>query len=260
MKKTKEYKELIATEITIKNTLSTLTEEQELKVLESNIDLNLSVDKKTTDRIKKKVYEKSAFSPAVRKKTGKDLNKTAIYAAAIITAIALTVTAICAAEQPLRDRIIKVFSKDSAITEAPETERLYPYQSSPVYESVIYPVAEVLDFSDTDYTAVDKIVVRSGLNGTYMTFTDTEELINQIKKITCRSPVSSRGYSGYYYNVKLYSKDREVSAFTLMGEDTVVYGLYEKTGNFEYGAMYTANQEAENLLQQLNVLFENQTK
>lgn len=248
----------------IKNTLSNLSAEQEAKVFDRNIDLDVTLDKKTTDRIKKKVYERLEITTTAKACKKKNLGRTVLYAAAILAVLALSVTAICAKDTPLKDRIIKMFSDESAETKTSaestsETERVYPYESSPVLPAEKYRVAESVDFSGLSFTDVDEIVVTSGLNGDVMTFTDTGELISQIKKITCHSPVSSRGYYGYYYHIRIRSNNKELYNFavTLYGDKYYVfYDTYEKIGNFEYPALYVANDEVKDLTDFLKSGFE----
>ncbi|MBQ7698852.1 MAG: hypothetical protein IJT49_00745 [Clostridia bacterium] len=105
-----------------------------------------------------------------------------------------------------------------------------------------YNVAEKVDFSKVG--GIARAQIRSGITGDTQTVEGEEldKLVSAIGSITASDPVSSRGYCGFYYNVKLYDdQDRMTLDVSFAPDGRIQYSKFEKSHGFIYKAMYKAD-------------------
>ncbi len=236
----------------IKYALNRLSEENELKVYNSSIDVDYPLKDETVKRIKAKTLEKLNVSQQIHtRKLFFYPVRVAIFAC---VAVLLTFTTVCAVAEPIRDRIIKIFNG-----QAEETEQyVYPYLETPEYTPITYPVEEELDFSKFDYSSVDKIIITSGKTGDKKTFYKIEEILSKVKQLKGNSPVSSRGYSGFGYHVEMYNGENELYNFSIFAVDDkflLYYGVFEEFENIKYSCMYTCDTSLKEIEEYFDLLF-----
>ncbi len=233
--------------------LNCISDENELKVYNSSIDVDYMLNKETLDRIKNKTFEKLNILPPIQ--TTKLVFSPLKIAVFACVAVLLTFTTVCAVAEPVRDRIIKIFNG-----QAEETEQyVYPYLETPEYTPITYPVEEELDFSKFDYSSVDKIIITSGKTGDKKTFYIIEEILSKVKQLKGNSPVSSRGYSGFGYHVEMYNGENELynfSVFTVDDKFLLYYGVYEEFENIKYSCMYTCDTSVKEIEEYFDILFD----
>lgn len=220
----------------IRFVLSSLTEEELLKVYACGADIDTQLSKETAQDIRKRTLRKLSISPY--KKTTPFYFKVAV---GTMIAVILAFTVVCAISQPVRDRIVQIFNgfpKETA-------EYTHPYLESPEYNPTKHTVEESIDLSKLDFSFVDKIAVTSGKTGEEKMFFETDELLSKIKTLKGHSPVSSRGYYGFGYGVKVYSGERIVYEFSVSTIDekyVIIYGVYEEYDNKKYSCIYTSDE------------------
>ena len=237
----------------IKYTLNHLSEENELKVYNSSIDVDFLLKDDMVKRIKVKTFEKlNILQPVQTRKSILSPLKVAIFAG---IAVLLTFTTVCAVAEPVRDRIIKIFNG-----QAEETEQYtYPYLETIEYTPTTYPVADILDFSTFDFSSVDKIIITSGKTGEEKILYEIGDIISKTKKIKGHSPISSRGYSGFGYHVEMYNGENELynfSIFTVDDKFLLYYGVYEEFKNIKYSCVYTCDILVKEIEDYFDILFD----
>ena len=112
-------------------------------------------------------------------------------------------------------------------------------------EIIEFPVAETVDFSDYDFPSVDLIVIKDSRTGETVRVEDADKIdriISFIRTISGSSPVSSRGYSGGYFYLELFSEDSEVFEIGFVDGDSggpvFTYGVFEEANGFRYPCRY----------------------
>ncbi len=109
-------------------------------------------------------------------------------------------------------------------------------------EHIILPYSDTIDFSNFDFSAIDRIVIKECFSGpSKVTITDTENINSIVKfmgEIKGSEPQSVRGYAHSTYTVSLYSGDEVQLHVSFMGYLGFATGEYETVGNFTYAALY----------------------
>ncbi len=242
----------------IKSALSNLPDDKLLEVYKSNIDLDYPLKKDVLDRIKYRTLKKlglhlNTLTPSHKKVFVKPIK----LVLCICIAVMLLFIAVCSVSEPFRDRIIKYYSGDVTSNDL-STIQAHLYTKE--YDIIKYPIDETIDFSTFDYSLVDKIIIKSGITGEEKTFYDIEEIILAVKQIKAYSPISSRGYSGFSYNIKMYNGDEQIYKIGLVSFDeenlSVYYGIFEEVEQIKYMCLYKTEINCKEFLTAIDVLFE----
>ncbi len=115
------------------------------------------------------------------------------------------------------------------------------------------PYTDTFSLTESDFSAVRAVEIRSGMTGKTVLLTDSEDIaaiVSAALPIVGQNPVSSRGTYGWTYSFRFYETDAPgendvpVPVFSLHIFDDKAYitnGVYEKIDRFTYPAMYTVN-------------------
>ena len=237
----------------IKYVLTHLSEEDVFKVYVSCTDLDCILDCETASRIKTDVFSRLGVVPCVQRRRRKiSFTKIAVAMCIIVLSIFISV---CAVNEPMRDKVIKIFNgyPEDVIGEGNRDFEIVEYTP------IKYAVEQTVDFSEFDLSSVDNIIVTSGKTGETKTFYEVDEILTEINKLKGHSPISSRGYSGFSYNVKLCKGDEELCAFGIFavdGNHWIYYGVYEEFRNIKYKCMYKSDVSLEDIEGCLDGLFD----
>lgn len=108
-----------------------------------------------------------------------------------------------------------------------------------------HPYVQYVDFENNDFSSIDKIIITDGSNGFKSEITnpkDISDIIDSIKTIEGKDPISDRGFYGFTYNVALYRNEEQCFSFGLFhdeGNVSLTCSLYETVNGHNYPCRYT---------------------
>ncbi|MBQ7969089.1 MAG: hypothetical protein IJ292_04635 [Clostridia bacterium] len=230
----------------IKYTLDNMTPQQLKTVLESNINLDCSVDSTTKKRIKQRT--RTMLGLESEKAAKRNLFSWRLVVCACFTVL-IFVSSVIVFREPLMN-VLNTHIGDNSVIQ---------HHQGGNNDGTKYDIKEKLDFSTFDFSNVDKIVIKSGTTGQEEKVYDVQPIINEVKKIKAHSPVSSFGCSNFNYNIKIYTAKEEKLNISIVKDKNgvfVLYGIYEKVGKVSYPCKYLAEGDMSNLLLYIDKLFE----
>ncbi len=267
--------------------MQNLTDEQLARLSKSKIDIESCLDNKTTERIHKRTLLATGINSDTIITRTKKMNyklshkcgKIAAFVACIVLILSLSLVGIYATNESFRESVWSILEywhwhpEDKAqnvesdykddLKEQVKVEMGITDKTTS-YEYIKYPVEETVAFNLFDYLSVNSIKIINGITGDTVTITDSEmidSIIGFMKNISGSSPISNRGYYGFYYNVQMFNDNTELINVGFMNannpdEFVFTYGIFEEVNGFKYSCRYTmTGVDTEELVEIFSALF-----